>query len=310
MTIVCTVLATLPLLLEGPPLLSFAAGAASEPTGPFLATSLGPPPSGADAGAKPPGEPASGESKSAAEDGELSLDDLLAKLEHADRDIRDYHANLVYETFDALLDTSERQFGRLVFEMDPSAGRRLAFVFDQYVDGAGRTERDEHRYVFSGSWMCDVDVQRKQFIKRQVVPPDQRFDPLKVGEGPFPLPIGQAAEDVRARFVAAFAPAPTAKLLASLDPNTLHGLRLVPKPGTEAARDFAQIDLYYDRATFMPVAVDATGIEGNRKIVRLSKAVANAGLAADDVALLSIEPPDPGQWTIDIRAWKSEPATP
>lgn len=234
-----------------------------------------------------------------------SPDELLVHLARADRDIRNYHANLVYEKYDALRDTSERRFGRLVFDVDPDSGRRLAFVFDQYVDGSGRTERIDQRYVFAGSWMCDVDAQRRQFIKRQVVPPGERFDPLKVGEGPFPLPIGQSPDAVRAAFEVAWAPAPTSPLLSKLDPASLHMLALTPRPGTDAARDYERIHVYYDRDSLMPVGMEAIGIEGDRKIARLSKAAINAGLSEEDVRMLSVETPDPTLWTIDVRAWES-----
>jgi outer membrane lipoprotein-sorting protein len=79
--------------------------------------------------------------------------------------------------------------------------------------------------------------------------PGEKINLLKLGEGPFPLPIGQKKEDVKAVFN-------VEKVAADKDgpANTVH-LQLTPKPETSYARRFSTIDVYIDAQTHLPARI-------------------------------------------------------
>ena len=134
-----------------------------------------------------------------------TADDLLDALETADKDLSTLTADVKYDkTFEIQGDRQVR-FGRLWFVSEPAAKpdepprRKFAIKFDRvFIGPVQRTE--DKTYIFDGQWMMEKDAVEKFFQKKQVVGPGAHFDPLKVGEGPFVLPIGQRKADIKDRY--------------------------------------------------------------------------------------------------------------
>ncbi|MCZ6612201.1 MAG: hypothetical protein O6941_06170, partial [Planctomycetota bacterium] len=164
-----------------------------------------------------------------------------------------------------------------------------------------REDRRTH-FIFAGSWFVEIDHEAKQFIKRQIVAPGKQFDPLKLGEGPFPLPIGQSKDEILARFDVQRIDLPKEGLLKNL--SNVYGLRLTPKPNTPEAEDFQRVELFYDRQTLLPTGINVLEVNADRKTVRLRNLRRNQGVDEDK---LNIETPDPKQgWHIDVRPWRPQ----
>ena len=243
------------------------------------------------------------------------IDEFLTRLEKVGGEVRDFRAGLSYEKYDKLLDESERRFGRVVLE-GVGKERRFAFLFEKFFDGSGRAETMRDHWVYAEGWIAEIDHTHKTFTKRQIVEPGKTFDPLKLGEGPFPLPLGQSKAEVLARFEASLSEVPDLPLLQSL--KEVQGLHLVPKPGSALAEDTASVDVFYDTATLVPRGVVMLASKGDRTTVLLTEPALNVGLKAEDKALLVIPNPDPTGWAIDIRPWQgpkdesalTQPATP
>ncbi|HRQ75688.1 MAG TPA: hypothetical protein PK098_07190 [Phycisphaerales bacterium] len=233
-----------------------------------------------------------------------SLDALLTHIEHSGQELRAFTADVRYEIVDELLGRREIRTGEMIYRVDDAAGKSFAVLFDRLMIPPRSQTRLRH-YIFSDRWLVEVDHEAKQFIKREIVAPGQQLDPLKLGEGPIPLPIGQPKDEVLARFDASLIEAPPS---GSDDPMAglrhVDGLRLVPKKGTSEAREYEQVDIFYDRATWLPVGIHAIEVGGNRKIVRLNNLAHNPTLSAQQLAKLSVKEPDPRQWAIDVQAWR------
>ena len=232
-------------------------------------------------------------------------EEMLDLIENSGRDLATFTADLIYTRHEALLDRREIRTGRIISRRRVEDGpRELALLFDTLVLNRRREERRKH-VVFSGSWLLEIDHEQKQFIKRQVVPPGEAMDPLTLGEGPFPLPVGQSKEAVLARFQAEAIPVPTEGPLASLaEDRDLRGLRLVPRAGSGEAKDWVRIDLLYDPATWLPVGIDALEVNDDRRIVKLSSLRRNPDLDEADLAALRIDVPDDPAWRVDVRPWR------
>ncbi|MBT8485735.1 MAG: hypothetical protein HKO59_12165 [Phycisphaerales bacterium] len=227
---------------------------------------------------------------------------LLDRLESRSVDLEAFTATLSYETEDAFLGQVVKRKGALLYRIDPATTRAgFAILFDVMIEDRRQFDRAMH-YIFRDGWLVEVDHAQKQFIKRQVTPPGAAHDPLKLGEGPFPLPIGQRRDDVLERFHVTLQPLPESGPLARLrEAGPLDGLRLVPRAGGRAAKDIARVDLFYDRLTRLPVGIDLRETNGDRKTVRLRDVIVNPTLTDADLAKLDIDEPDPRQWHIDRR---------
>jgi len=256
-----------------------------------------------DAPAAPPDlSPPAASAASEKSPSQIRVEEFLLELEKSGATIRSMSGALAYEKFDALVEESERRFGRIVLESSEGK-RRFAILFDEFVDGTGRSDRSIDHWIYADGWLSQQDHRNRSFTRRQIVAPGREFDPLALGEGPIPIPIGQKRAEVLARFeVAETEPPQDVPLLATL--RNVAGLRLVPKPETEMARTTEAIELFFDRTTLAPTGVVIRERNGNRTIARIASPVVNGDVRPEDRALLEVPNPDPEAWAIDVRPWK------
>ena len=240
-----------------------------------------------------------------------SSDAMLSALEKAGDNIRTLRANVIYDRVDAVSENRERRTGQIVLTQDSQQlkSRTLAIMFDQFIDASGHASPQTQRFVFHGGWLFEFDDARHQLIARELVPPGEQLDPLRIGEGPVPIPIGQKKEEVLSRFEVQLAPLPEQPLLKRL--VNIQGLVMRPKLNAGVDPDLAEIYVWYDLATLMPVAVAATTKGGDQKILLLTKLELNKELDASAKALLATDPPattDKGAaWRRDVRPYKPTP---
>ncbi len=241
------------------------------------------------------------------------VEDLLDRLERSSADLRDFQARIRYDIWDAVTEEKQIRSGELIYQIDPDDGsKRFAILFDTFIFG-NRQEKEAKHYIFADGWLVEIDPERKQFIKRQIVAPGKTFDPLKLGEGPFPLPIGQPKHEVLARFDVQLLDAPSDPFLAKmLTDRDVQGIVLFPKPNTPEAEKFQRVELFYDRKTMLPIGINAVAADAidpddpnsrNRKMVLLTNLKRNGGV---DESMLSIEEPDKREWDINILPWEGQ----
>lgn len=224
---------------------------------------------------------------------------FLGELEKTATTISSMSGTLTLEKFDALGEETDQRMGRLVLD-GKDGKRRIAIRFEEYIDGSGRLDRSVLHYIVADGWLCEIDHTNKSFTKRQIARPGEEFDPLALGNGPVPLPIGQKKADVLARFDVTETEIPAdIPLLGSL--QDVAAMRLVPKPGSEAAQELENVDLFYDRTTLAPVGVVMREKNGNRTVARVTKPVVNGDVKAEDRALLEIPVLDPKDWAHDVK---------
>jgi hypothetical protein len=229
---------------------------------------------------------------------------LLDEIERAGDDLRTFTADILYQVEDDLLGDKVIRAGEIIYDMGDEKGRSIAILFDERIANRRRREQLKH-YIFSGRWLVEIDHDDRLFYKREIVAPGESFDPLKLGEGPFPVPVGQSRDDVVKRFYVGKIHLPQYGLLRRLEGKyQLDGLRLRPRPDTAMAKDVKHIDIFYDRATRLPAGVDLVEVTGKRKTARLDDLRRNPELDAAARAKLSVEEPDPKEWKVEIEPWK------
>lgn len=190
--------------------------------------------------------------------GFTTADQLLTALETADQDLKNLTAALQYtKDFAIAGDTQVRQ-GTLWFEDISAANakpgtprkRRFAILFKNVQVGT-RLDEKEQMYNFDGEWLVERFPSEKRMVKRQVVPPGESFDPLKIGEGPLPIPIGQRKDDILARYDATLLPPndgfdelPIERMKKTED-FVKGTVQLLLVPRADQTDDFKEIRLWY-----------------------------------------------------------------
>ncbi len=240
-----------------------------------------------------------------------SVDDLLRALERSSEGLRSLSARIRYTKFFPFEGDEQVRSGMLyylsVHDGDPPV-RKFAVHFDT-LEFDGRLERGEARsYIFDGQWLVERLPKERQIFKRQVVPPGERFDPLRLGEGPFPIPIGQKREEILERFEAELVPSDDgtdvldegvrAWLLNERVPTWQ--LRLVPRKGYEDELELSEIRLWYRRSDLLPRAAWTRAVNGNESMIQLIGQEVNGSIPADR---LDTSVPEIG-WNVEITPWR------
>lgn len=252
------------------------------------------------------------------------VDSLLDALERADVGMRTFSSELIYDRSFRLQGDRHIRWGHLYFRVEPPtaaapgkpsrAQRTFAVRFETLVipddQGAVRHE-DESLWIFDGQWLIEKRQRERQFVKRQIARPDDPIDPLRLGEGPLPIPIGQKKADILARYEVTLLASedglesPDAEGQDAADKARLrefvadaYQLRLVPK-GAQAEQDeFREVRLWYTRDGLLPRAARTTNRAGDESLVLLAGAKVNAPLPPD---VMNVEVPDPAKgWAVQI----------
>lgn len=190
-----------------------------------------------------------------------SVDAVLTKLETADKDLKSLDASVsLIKQLPAIEGGGQQvRYGILKFTSGTDAAnkpqRRFAILIDRMLlDGQDRD--DKHNFIFDGHYLLETYPTQKQYVRRHIVGADQAKDPLRIGEGPFPIPVGQKKADLLARFNISVVPplesAPESEQLRRILFNCIQ-LKLIPREGTEQAKAFAEIRLWYASTDMLPV---------------------------------------------------------
>ncbi|MBX3317960.1 MAG: hypothetical protein KF902_13980 [Phycisphaeraceae bacterium] len=208
-----------------------------------------------------------------------TADDLLVALETADLEIKTFKAGIRYTRIFSLAGDEQIRDGTLYYETldrgdaTTPASRRFAVHFTQLRVGK-RVEKEPKDYIFDGEWLVERLEKDKQFIKRQVVPPGERFDPLRIGEGPFPVPVGQRRDDVLKRYrVTMLAPddGVDADSLRSFinSGDGSYQLLLVPIADPQDADELAEIRVWYRKSDLLPRMARTINLVGDESIIQM-----------------------------------------
>lgn len=232
---------------------------------------------------------------------DASVDTWLTWLEARGQAITTLQAKLRWDSEQILQGDHQIRFGTLIYEAGPPA--RFAIPLHALVvDG----ERQDHTrsYVFDGQWLVEKLDDRKQFFKRQLVPPDAdpaQVDPLAQGDGPFALPVRLRKADIESRY--------RVKLVdpAEDDPeNSVHlNLILLETPDADAADDGDVLDIWLDRDSAVPMRVRKTEQEVTVQTYSLFDPVINEAL--DEKTFDTSEPTDRG-WHVEVIRWQNPTA--
>ncbi len=226
---------------------------------------------------------------------------VLDRLEAQGKSMTDFAASVTVEKFEALTEEREIRRGRVAVEGAVGPARRIGVVVDEVIDATGRGSPDGRRFVFAEGWLCEFDATMKQCIRRQIAREGEAVDPLRVGDGPFPVPLGQPKAEVVKEFSVTMAPLPDAAFLKSLAAraDSLVTLRLVPRAGTPMARETGALLLVLERESLAPAAVVVEQVNGDRTAVVFRGAKIDAGLDPAFRELLTS--PDTTDWKTDVR---------
>jgi len=216
----------------------------------------------------------------------------LQMLQQRGSTLQNFSADLQVTTDHARTQEEDIDIGAIHYQQ--SAGStQFDIHFDELVvDGAIASTNADHDILFDGQWLIDRDGSAKVYRKTQIAPPGGKFDPLKLGEGPIPIPIGQDPQEVLREFDVTLLPVD--KSHAGLE-----GVRLVPRD--PAAFTFTQMDFWIDPKTQLPLQIIRTDPDGDVTTAALKNFQINKSMNF----VFQVQPPDENSgWTVEVQPWQ------
>lgn len=218
-----------------------------------------------------------------------SVDQILDALHEVGRDLKDFTADVRLMEKDLIAQDSSTRGGKVFYQKKADGDARLRVVFDTRTVGQA-AQQEKLEYLLDNGWLVERNYRRQIQTRRQVLRPGEKINLLKLGEGPFPLPIGQEKQDVQRLFdVKKIA-------FAKDDPaGTIH-VQLTPKADTQFERKFSQIDVWVEPQTHFPRRIQT--MDKNQTALRttdLESIQVNRGVKDADFALPPIKT---GEWTL------------
>ena len=236
--------------------------------------------------------------------------EVLQMLEQRGETLRDFSGGLRYTAYKVRSAEEEVRTG-VVKYLKEDGVTKFAILLDTFIPEGAPPKKIDQEIVFEGRWLITrIGGDKRIFRKEELAPPGEKANPLKLGEGPLPLPIGQKTEDIVRDFKVEVVPANV-----KLDPKTggqptVH-LRLVPrdlKPRNNKPFGFVQADLWVDRQRELPLRVAREKPDGNVDTIDILQPQINTGKVIIKV------PPTPAAgtgWDIAIVPYEGgEPGKP
>ncbi len=212
---------------------------------------------------------------------------ILKALQQRGTTLHNFQAHLVVQVHHLRTDEKDMNIGHIWYQR--SHGKtRFDIRFNMLVvDGAIAKRHADHDIVFEGHWLIDRNGSAKIFRKIEIAPPGKKFNPLRLGQGPIPIPIGQKPSVVEKEF--------HIQLLKNkkMPPHTV-GLKLIPRD--KSAFTFVEVDFWINTRTWLPIEIIRTDPDGTPTTARLSKIVINKTMRHD----FHLSPPGSG-WTVVVK---------
>ena len=220
------------------------------------------------------------------------VDPILDQLDARGQNLDSFTADVKLLERDDSTSLESTRVGRVWFQKLPDGSARMRVAFTDKLDNKAK-KVDPLDYVLDGGWLLERQHAKKIQVRRQVLRPGEKVNLLKLGEGPFPLPIGQKKEDVKRQFDVTLA-RPDKQADPAYAPGAPH-LALKPRDGTPLKRKFSLIDVWVDPRTNMPVKIETVdNKETTVKSTELTNVQINPKLNDADFKL---PPIDETQWS-------------
>jgi outer membrane lipoprotein-sorting protein len=197
----------------------------------------------------------------------------LKMLEDRDQTLNDFSGKIRYEVYHPRTDDTEINKGDVYYSKADGVAK---FAAHFALGGAsGAFQKTDRTLVFDGRWIIDSDANAKVFQKTELVPPGAKVKPLKLGEGPIPIPIGQDTQKVIHDFTVTIEPTDP-KMENAAD---ITHLKLIPRSADLAKTyDMKTLEIWVDGKQQLPIKLRRESLDDNATTITIDKVQTNAGV--------------------------------
>jgi hypothetical protein len=181
------------------------------------------------------------------------IDEILDALDARGKGFNTFTANVTLKEESLDVGGVTMRSGKVWYQNLGDGNARIRVKFEK-LKREDRPEINEQlEYELTDGKLIERNYKTKSQVTQQIIRPGEKIDLFKLGQGPFPLPIGQPKEEVHKQFDVK-KPEPS-KDKDNPDPvGTVH-IQLIPNPDTKLARKLKTIDAWVDVKSHMPTRI-------------------------------------------------------
>lgn len=174
-----------------------------------------------------------------------AIEQHLKDLQKTGQTLLDFSAKIKLTEVDNATGLETQRIGKIVFQRRGPGDDRIRVTFESEKIADGDRILRKLEYLLQDGKMWDRDYSKKTETIRQITRPGEKIDLLKLGEGPFPLPIGQDPAEVHKQFEVSQSP-------SADDPADSFHLVLTPRVDSSLARKLKQLDVIVGNKSLFP----------------------------------------------------------
>ncbi len=237
-----------------------------------------------------------------ADAGDVNVDGLLAKMHEAGRDVQTMSAKVRLTDYDFNTGEEVVRPGRLALRRGDAPAEAAVYIVFTGRESDRGFEVEKIEYLFADGQLIDRNHRVKSQVIRKLPPEQLERDPFALGDGPFPILIGQDPARVRALFeIKLVNPAVAAENDLEVDAvaDTVR-LRLTPLPETQFADQYERIEVDVDPATGLArQVITFDKPEVNLRIAELTEIARDTELKQDAFELEDVDLAD--GWNVSVE---------
>jgi hypothetical protein len=227
---------------------------------------------------------------------------ILQMLHDRDATLRDFTAKVRKEDLNVKVGDKEYRDGDAAYQKLEGVTKLGIHFSVLRGDDVPPTPLDED-LVFDGRHFIHRDGKAKTYSVQELVPAGENFNPLKLGAGPLPLPIGQDPAEILRDFTVTLEPVNAKDLPKGYkDASELTAIKLVPR--VVGKYDFKSAVLVIDPKLELPIRIATVSRDDNLGSVTLTDVRVNLG----KLKILDVpEPQANSGWTITREPYRGGP---
>ncbi len=212
------------------------------------------------------------------------VDKTLDILHDAGAKVQSLAADVELTTTDMGTGNDSVDRGRIVMQRLPDGDTRARITFTEHVVNS-RLRKVRRDFLLADGKLIEQneDAKQKTQVTRQMRRPGEKIDLFKLGQGPFPLPIGQSKEAVHEQFDVAVGDADNVVTLS-------------PRKGTPLYPKFRSVTVTVDPAIGMPTTIQTIDPNGGEKKTVVLKNLRLNDAVKDEEFILP--PTDDKTWSL------------
>jgi outer membrane lipoprotein-sorting protein len=218
-----------------------------------------------------------------------SVDEILQALYQRGQNLQDFTASVTKTDADPVMEKENSHLGTIRYQRQTGDNVRIRVTFEHEKLGDNKVMAFHEEDELSDGKLVVQHYSSKLEDHFVVAKPGQKVNPLRLGEGAFPLPVGQEPQAVKKEFDVKLVPPDKDD-----PPHTIHA-QLVPKNGTRLASKFKTVDVWVDTQTNFTPRIKTGDTQGTKiTTTELTNLKINSGLTDKDFQL----PPPGPDWAV------------